>query len=57
MAKKGPVVKKAAPERTHGVGGVGCCCIRCCTCVHVEFLKTLPGMIKVLEAVSLGYLY
>ncbi|XP_016843304.1 protein singles bar-like [Nasonia vitripennis] len=51
MVKKGgPVVKTAAPERTHGVGGIGCCCIRCCTCVHVEFLKTLPGMIKVLEA-------
>ena len=58
MAKKqGPTVKTAVPE-THGAGGVRCCCcLRCCTCVHIEFLKTLPGVIKVLEAVSVVLLF
>lgn len=36
---------------THGAGGVGCCCFRCCTCIHVNFFKSLPGIIKICETV------
>ncbi|XP_067212421.1 protein singles bar [Linepithema humile] len=39
---------------THSTGGVGCCCFRCCTCIHVEFFKTLPGIIKICETVISG---
>ncbi|KAG7188570.1 hypothetical protein KM043_008201 [Ampulex compressa] len=39
---------------THGAGGVECCCCRCCTCIHVEFLKTRPGLFKIGEAVISG---
>lgn len=47
----GPVIRMST-SGTHGAGGVECCCCRCCTCIHVEFLKTLPGMVKVCETVS-----
>lgn len=55
MKKSGPVVKTASVIQTHGHGGVGCCCLRCCTCVHIEFLKTVPGAIKLLEVVSVKF--
>lgn len=35
-------------------GGVGCCCcFRCCSCIHLGFLKTGPGKLKLAEIVSL----
>lgn len=37
---------------THGAGGVSCCCFRCCTCIHIEFFKSLPGIVKIMETVS-----
>ncbi|XP_015513269.2 protein singles bar [Neodiprion pinetum] len=46
----GPTIRMASTG-THGAGGVACCFCRCCTCIHIEFLKTLPGMVKVAEAV------
>nr|XP_023026943.1 protein singles bar isoform X1 [Leptinotarsa decemlineata] len=37
-----------------GQNGVSCCCCRCCTCMHLDILKTEPGMIKLTEIV-LGF--
>lgn len=37
---------------THGAGGVSCCYFRCCTCIHIEFFKSLPGIVKIMETVS-----
>ncbi|XP_011161434.1 protein singles bar [Solenopsis invicta] len=48
-----PIIKMSS-SGTHGAGGVGCCCFRCCTCIHVEFFKSLPGIIKVCETVISG---
>ncbi|XP_011066913.1 PREDICTED: uncharacterized protein LOC105153644 [Acromyrmex echinatior] len=49
----GPIIRMSS-SGTHGTGGVGCCCFRCCTCIHVEFFKSLPGIIKVCETVISG---
>ncbi|XP_063237941.1 protein singles bar [Bacillus rossius redtenbacheri] len=35
-------------------GGVHCCCCTCCTCVHLQFLKTGPGVAKLVEVVLAG---
>ncbi|XP_011630109.1 protein singles bar [Pogonomyrmex barbatus] len=53
MNNKGPVVRMSS-SGTYGAGGIGCCCFRCCTCVHLEFLKSLPGIMKVCETVISG---
>ncbi|XP_014209163.1 protein singles bar-like [Copidosoma floridanum] len=50
VKKAGPVIK-TAPVATHGAGGIPCFCCRCFTCIHIEFLKTLPGMVKASEVV------
>lgn len=47
----GPIIRMSS-SGTHSAGGIGCCFCRCCTCIHVEFLKTLPGIVKVCETVS-----
>ena len=47
----GPVIRMSSTD-THAAGGVECCYCRCCTCIHVEFLKTLPGLLKLGETVS-----
>ncbi|KAL6435594.1 hypothetical protein ACFW04_005502 [Cataglyphis niger] len=39
---------------THGAGGVSCCCFRCCTCIHIEFFKSLPGIVKIMETMISG---
>ncbi|KAK1121968.1 hypothetical protein K0M31_009817 [Melipona bicolor] len=44
----GPVIRMSSTG-THSTGGVECCFCRCCTCIHVEFLKTLPGVLKLSE--------
>ncbi|XP_031835985.1 MARVEL domain-containing protein sing isoform X2 [Nomia melanderi] len=44
----GPIIRMSS-NGTHAAGGVECCCCRCCTCIHVEFLKTMPGIIKLCE--------
>ncbi|KAK2575535.1 hypothetical protein KPH14_011255 [Odynerus spinipes] len=44
----GPIIRMSSAG-THGAGGIECCCCRCCTCIHIEFLKTLPGIVKVCE--------
>ncbi|XP_020285945.1 protein singles bar [Pseudomyrmex gracilis] len=49
----GPIIRMSS-SGTHGAGGVGCCCFRCCTCIHVEFFKSLPGIIKICETVISG---
>ncbi|XP_034934757.1 protein singles bar [Chelonus insularis] len=55
MTNKGrPIVRLANGGSDHGVGGIGCCYMRCCTCIHIDFLKTLPGAIKLVEAVLSG---
>lgn len=50
----GPVIRMSSAGRTHGAGGLECCCCRCCTCIHVEFLKTLPGAVKISETIISG---
>lgn len=45
-----PVIRMSSTG-THAAGGVECCFCRCCTCIHVEFLKTMPGILKLCEAV------
>ncbi|CAG9761010.1 unnamed protein product [Ceutorhynchus assimilis] len=37
-----------------GEGGIGCCCCRCCSCIHLGFLKTGPGKLKLAE-VFIGF--
>ncbi|XP_076044310.1 MARVEL domain-containing protein sing isoform X2 [Oratosquilla oratoria] len=32
-------------------GGIQCCCCTICSCVHLGFLKTQPGWLKVVELV------
>ncbi|XP_015181122.1 PREDICTED: uncharacterized protein LOC107068844 [Polistes dominula] len=49
----GPIIRMSS-SGTHGAGGIECCCCRCCTCIHVEFLKTLPGIMKVCETIISG---
>ncbi|XP_012282904.1 protein singles bar [Orussus abietinus] len=49
----GPIIRMSNAS-THGAGGVECCFCRCCTCIHIEFLKTMPGMVKVGETVLSG---
>ncbi|KAL0108104.1 hypothetical protein PUN28_015005 [Cardiocondyla obscurior] len=49
----GPVIRMSS-SGTHGAGGVGCCCFRCCTCIHVNFFKSLPGIMKVCETAISG---
>ncbi|XP_067013053.2 protein singles bar [Anabrus simplex] len=39
-------------SRSGGGGGVECCCCRCCTCLHLQFLKTTPGALKIAEVVA-----
>ncbi|XP_014228051.1 protein singles bar-like [Trichogramma pretiosum] len=48
--KAGPIIKESTDE-AYGVGGIPCCWCRCCTCIHLEFLKSVPGIIKTLEVV------
>ncbi|XP_014213735.1 probable cytochrome P450 6a14 [Copidosoma floridanum] len=53
--RTGPVVRIQAPMPTaHGNGGFECCFVRFCTCVHVEFIKSLPGVFKGLETLLSG---
>ncbi|CAD1476134.1 unnamed protein product [Heterotrigona itama] len=49
----GPVIRMSSTG-THAAGGVECCFCRCCTCIHVEFLKTLPGVLKLSETIISG---
>ncbi|XP_078052028.1 MARVEL domain-containing protein sing [Augochlora pura] len=49
----GPIIRMSSGG-THTAGGVECCCCRCCTCIHVEFLKTMPGIIKLCETIISG---
>jgi len=53
MNNMGPVIRMSS-SGTHSAGGVGCCCFRCCTCIHVEYFKSLPGIMKVCETVISG---
>ncbi|KAK0171063.1 hypothetical protein PV327_007764 [Microctonus hyperodae] len=50
---RGPIIRMA-PDDSHGAGGIQCCWCRCCTCIHIEFLKTLPGAVKVAETIISG---
>nr|XP_033185904.1 protein singles bar [Bombus vancouverensis nearcticus] len=49
----GPVIRMSSTG-THAAGGIECCCCRCCTCIHVEFLKTPPGLLKLGETIVSG---
>ncbi|XP_006557896.1 protein singles bar isoform X3 [Apis mellifera] len=49
----GPVIRMSSTA-THAAGGVECCFCRCCTCIHLEFLKTLPGVLKLCETIISG---
>ncbi|XP_014469427.1 PREDICTED: uncharacterized protein LOC106741689 isoform X2 [Dinoponera quadriceps] len=53
MNNVGPVIRMSS-SGTHGAGGVGCCCFRCCTCIHVQFFKSSPGIVKICETVISG---
>ncbi|XP_050308902.1 protein singles bar [Anthonomus grandis grandis] len=35
-------------------GGIGCCCCRCCSCIHLDFFRTSAGKLKLVE-VFLGF--
>ncbi|CAD6208370.1 GSCOCG00003376001-RA-CDS [Cotesia congregata] len=45
---------RIAPVETHSSGGIQCCWCRCFTCIHIEFMKTLPGAVKVAETIMSG---
>ncbi|KDR14015.1 hypothetical protein L798_11674, partial [Zootermopsis nevadensis] len=32
-------------------GGIHCCCCTCCTCVHLVFLRTTEGRLKLSQVV------
>lgn len=51
----GPIIRMVSND-THGAGGIQCCFCRCCTCIHLEFFKTLPGVLKVCETVISGFI-
>ncbi|GAB1865119.1 MARVEL domain-containing protein [Camponotus japonicus] len=52
----GPVISplRVSSCNTYGTGGFNCCCFRCCTCLHIEFLKTQPGIVKIFETMISG---
>ncbi|XP_066599850.1 protein singles bar isoform X2 [Prorops nasuta] len=49
----GPIIRMAT-SGTHSAGGIECCYCRCCTCIHIEFLKSLPGLLKLAETIISG---
>ncbi|KOC66585.1 hypothetical protein WH47_08978 [Habropoda laboriosa] len=49
----GPIIRMSSAG-THSAGGVQCCFCRCCTCIHLEFLKTMPGVLKLCETIISG---
>ncbi|KAF7990424.1 hypothetical protein HCN44_000229 [Aphidius gifuensis] len=49
----GPIIRMSSAP-SHGAGGIACCWCRCCTCIHIEFLKTLPGAVKLAETLISG---
>lgn len=51
----GPIIRMASND-THGAGGIQCCFCRCCTCIHIEFFKTSPGILKICETVISGFI-
>ncbi|XP_015121725.1 protein singles bar [Diachasma alloeum] len=54
MKTGGRPIIRMAPETAYGAGGIECCFCRCCTCIHIEFFKTLPGAVKIAETVISG---
>ncbi|XP_001606694.2 protein singles bar [Nasonia vitripennis] len=52
---RGPIIRMANTN-SHGQGGIDCCFCRCCTCIHLEYLRTVPGIIKLLETVISGFI-
>lgn len=51
---RGPAMVTVPIHQTRSQGGVGCCCcFRCCSCIHLGFLKTGPGKLKLAEIVSI----
>ncbi|XP_017766593.1 PREDICTED: uncharacterized protein LOC108555462 isoform X2 [Eufriesea mexicana] len=49
----GPVIRMTTTG-THSAGGIECCFCKCCTCIHLEFLKTFPGILKLSEMIIGG---
>lgn len=39
-------------NNNYGGSGINVCCCTCCTCIHFRFLKTTPGILKIVEIVS-----
>ncbi|XP_044733831.1 protein singles bar [Chrysoperla carnea] len=37
------------PNNNYGGSGINVCCCTCCTCIHFRFLKTTPGVMKIVE--------
>ncbi|XP_058791763.1 protein singles bar [Phymastichus coffea] len=50
----GPIIRVVEPTSRTNSGGFECCFVRCCTCIHLQFLRTWPGILKVLETVISG---
>ncbi|XP_030768372.1 protein singles bar-like [Sitophilus oryzae] len=51
ISSRGPTIVNVPVHSRRGQSGLKCCCCRCCTCIHLEFLKTPPGMIKLAELI------
>uniref|UniRef100_A0A146L056 Uncharacterized protein n=1 Tax=Lygus hesperus TaxID=30085 RepID=A0A146L056_LYGHE len=43
-----PVVRQAASG-----DGIACGCCACCTCLHLSFLQTTPGILKIVQMETL----
>ena len=47
-----PIIKMVTPRPNPSGGGIACCCCCACfTCVNIEFFKTAPGILKIIEVV------
>ncbi|KAF6206945.1 hypothetical protein GE061_018181 [Apolygus lucorum] len=49
MIRQTPVVRQASSR-----DGIACGCCSCCTCLHLSFLQTTPGILKIVQMVLGG---
>ncbi|XP_066145938.1 protein singles bar [Euwallacea fornicatus] len=49
-SRRGPTII-SVPVHSNQSGIGCCCCCRCCSCIHLEFLKTGSGKLKLAEVI------
>ncbi|EFA09938.1 protein singles bar [Tribolium castaneum] len=47
IPSRGPTVITVRPSAKSR--GINCCCCNCCTCLNLQFLRSEPGVLKILE--------